>query len=137
MKVGVIIPIGEDDDLRQPVSYGAARTMALQAEAAGFDSIWLPDHLLFRFPDQPQFGVWERWTFLMGLAESTTRVEIGALVMCVPFRNLAQLAKMSVTADEVSSGRLILGLGAGWHEPEFNAFEISYEHLGSQFAEGK
>jgi alkanesulfonate monooxygenase SsuD/methylene tetrahydromethanopterin reductase-like flavin-dependent oxidoreductase (luciferase family) len=98
--------------------------MALQAEAGGLDSIWIPDHLLFRFPDRPAFGVWECWSILAGLAEATERVELGPLVMCLPFRNPALLAKMAITTDEVSNGRLILGLGAGWHQPEFDAFGV-------------
>jgi alkanesulfonate monooxygenase SsuD/methylene tetrahydromethanopterin reductase-like flavin-dependent oxidoreductase (luciferase family) len=73
---------------------------------------------------------------LTALAEATERVELGALVMCLPFRNPALLAKMAVTADEVSGGRLILGLGAGWHQPEFEAFGVPFEHLADQFEEG-
>jgi alkanesulfonate monooxygenase SsuD/methylene tetrahydromethanopterin reductase-like flavin-dependent oxidoreductase (luciferase family) len=110
--------------------------MALQAEAGGLDSIWIPDHLLFRFPDRPAFGVWECWSILAGLAEATERVELGPLVMCLPFRNPALLAKMAITTDEVSNGRLILGLGAGWHQPEFDAFGVPYAHLVDQFEEG-
>jgi probable F420-dependent oxidoreductase len=100
----------------------------LQAEAAGFDSVWLFDHLIFRFPNQPTSGIWEAWTFLAALAEATSRVELGTLVMCTPLRNPAILAKMAVTLDEVSGGRLILGLGAGWHQPEFDAFGVPFDH---------
>ena len=63
------------------------------------------------------------------------RVEIGALVMCVLWREPALLAKMADTVDEISAGRLILGLGAGWHEPEFLAFGYSFEQRLSRFAE--
>lgn len=136
MKIGVVLPMGEPVDQEQPLPYTYLRRMALDAEAAGFDSLWLPDHLLFRFPDQPEFGIWESWSILAGLAEATERVTLGTLVMCLPFRNPALLAKMAITADEVSGGRLILGLGAGWHQPEFEAFGVPFEHLADQFEEG-
>lgn len=110
--------------------------MALQAESAGFDSVWVYDHVLYRFPDQPTRGIWESWSLYAALCEATERVELGQLVMCLPFRNPALLAKMAITADEVSGGRAILGLGAGWHQPEFDAFGVPFRHLGDQFEEG-
>src|SRR5512140_3679390 len=117
------------------VGYAETRAMAVQAEAAGFDSIWVFDHLLLRYPNQPPEGVWEAWTVLSALAEATTRAEIGALVMCTAFRSPALLAKMAVTLDEVSNGRLILGLGAGWHEPEFDAIGVPFGATVDRFAE--
>jgi probable F420-dependent oxidoreductase len=111
------------------------RAFARQAEAAGFDSIWLFDHLLYRFPPKPTRGTWEAWTTLPALAEATSHVEIGTLVVCTPIRNPAVLAKMAITADEVSGGRLILGLGAGWHKPEFDAFGIPFDHRVDRFEE--
>jgi alkanesulfonate monooxygenase SsuD/methylene tetrahydromethanopterin reductase-like flavin-dependent oxidoreductase (luciferase family) len=136
VKVGVILPIGEDVETGAPLPYSAVRALALQAEAGGFDSIWVPDHLLFRLPEQEPFGIWESWSILAALAEATKRVEIGPLVMCVPFRNPALLAKMAITIDEISGGRFILGLGAGWHQPEFEAFGVPFAHLADQFEEG-
>jgi alkanesulfonate monooxygenase SsuD/methylene tetrahydromethanopterin reductase-like flavin-dependent oxidoreductase (luciferase family) len=66
----------------------------------------------------------------------TERVEIGALVLCMGFRNPALLAKMADTADEISNGRVILGLGAGWHEPEYRAFGFPFDHRFQRFEEG-
>jgi len=138
VKIGSILPLGEDPDVGHPPSYTELRALALQAEAAGLDSVWVYDHLLYRWPDKPGYtqGIWECWTILSALAEATSRVELGMLVMCVPWRNPALLAKMAVTADEVSGGRIILGLGAGWHQPEFDAFGVPFDHLGSRFEEG-
>jgi probable F420-dependent oxidoreductase len=128
MKIGVVVPFEADPEAQQVARYAETRAFALQAEAAGFDSIWFYDHLLYRYPDQPTLGIWEAWTFLSAVAEATNRVELGTLVMCTPFRNPAVLAKMAITLDEVSNGRLILGLGAGWHQPEFDAFGLPFDH---------
>jgi probable F420-dependent oxidoreductase len=135
MKVGVILPIVEDDERGATAHYAEIREIALGAEAAGLDSIWVFDHLLFRFPEQPTAGIWECWTVLAALAEATRRVQLGTLVMCVPFRNPALLAKMADTLDEVSRGRLILGLGAGWHQPEFDAFGVPFGQRAARFEE--
>jgi probable F420-dependent oxidoreductase len=109
-------------------SYDSIRSIVQQAESDGFDSVWLADHLLYRNPNQPTRGVWECWTVLSALAEATRRVEIGTLVTCNSFRNPAILAKMATTADEVSHGRVILGIGAGWNEPEYRAFGLPFDH---------
>ena len=134
MKIGVVLPIAERDD-GQTFRYAEIRDHARQAEADGFDSIWVFDHLLFRFGDAPTKGIWEAWTVLTALAEATERIELGALVMCTAFRNPAVLAKMADTLDEISGGRLILGLGAGWHEPEFDAFGVPFDHKVDRFEE--
>lgn len=109
------------------------------AEQAGFDSVWVSDHLLMQPAGEPRgeprIGGWEGWSQIAALAAAVPRVEIGALVMCVLWRNPALLAKMADTVEEISGGRLILGVGAGWHEPEFRAFGFSFEHRIARFAE--
>jgi probable F420-dependent oxidoreductase len=135
MKIGVVLPISEQNGATP--GYGAVRSYARLAEQGGLDSVWVFDHLLFRRPDDPVTrGIWECWTILTALAEATSRVELGTVVMAMPFRNPALLAKMAATLDEVSGGRLILGLGAGWHKPEFDAFGLPFDHLASRFEEG-
>jgi alkanesulfonate monooxygenase SsuD/methylene tetrahydromethanopterin reductase-like flavin-dependent oxidoreductase (luciferase family) len=131
VKVGILLPIAETDS-GTILRYGAIRDAALQAERDQFDSVWIVDHLLFEWDGQRR-GIWEGWTLLAALAEATTRIELGTLVMCTAFRNPALLAKMADAVDEVSAGRLILGLGAGWHEPEFRAFGYPFDHLASRF----
>jgi probable F420-dependent oxidoreductase len=133
MRVGIVLPLTEYP-WRQP-SYLDIRDLATQAEAAGFDSVWVFDHLLFRSPGEPTEGAWESWTTLAALAEATSRVTLGTFVLCAAFRHPAVLAKMAVTLDEISRGRLVLGLGAGWHRPEFDAFGLPFDHRVERLAE--
>jgi F420-dependent oxidoreductase-like protein len=128
MKIGLLVFTANDRYDNGVRSYDSIRAVAQQAEADGFDSLWLADHLLYRNPGEPTRGVWESWTVLSALAEATKRVEIGTLVTCNTFRNPAVLAKIVTTADEVSHGRVILGIGAGWNEPEYQAFGLPFDH---------
>ncbi|MGH2446107.1 MAG: LLM class flavin-dependent oxidoreductase [Candidatus Limnocylindria bacterium] len=138
MKIGLMLPIGDDDGTGRPWSIDHLRRMTLAAEDGGLDSVWCADHLLFRSPDEPgkTTGIHEAWTFLTAMAAITSRVELGPLVLCLPFRNPALTAKMAAELDEVSGGRLILGLGCGWHQPEFDAFGYPFDHRVGRFEEG-
>jgi probable F420-dependent oxidoreductase len=109
--------------------------MARAAEEVGFDSIWVGDHLLYRDDGRPERGPWDAWTLLAGLAAVTHRVRLGPLVACAGFHPPAILAKMAATVDEVSGGRLVVGIGAGWNRTEFDAFGIPFDHRGSRFEE--
>ena len=109
--------------------------MARVAEAVGLDSIWVGDHLLYDLPGIGPRGPWEAWTSLAALAEVTDRVELGPLVAATAFHQPQMLAKMAATVDEISGGRLILGLGAGWNEHEFRAFGFPYDRRVSRFEE--
>lgn len=136
MKIGFILPLGEDADLGRPPTWAEIRSLAVQAESGGLDSVWTYDHLLYRFPGDTQTrGVHECWSILSALADATERVELGTLVMPTSWRNPALLAKMAVTVDEISGGRLILGLGTGFHQPEFDAFGYPFDHRVDRFEE--
>jgi alkanesulfonate monooxygenase SsuD/methylene tetrahydromethanopterin reductase-like flavin-dependent oxidoreductase (luciferase family) len=89
------------------------RALALEAEALGVDTLWAPDHLQRRVPDRPTIGFWECWTIVTAAAEATTTIEVGPFVACTGFRNPGLLARMATTLDEVSGGRVVLGLGSG------------------------
>lgn len=130
LRVGVQLPEVERD-----VRWPEYRTLARAAEEAGFDSIWMGDHLLYRGDGRPERGPWEAWTMLAALAAVTERVALGPLVASAAFHAPAMLAKMAATVDEVSAGRLVLGIGAGWNRVEFEAFGFPYDRRVDRFAE--
>ena len=134
MKVGVVMPIGPVEGSGKVPPWEATRVAAIAAEEAGFDSAWVYDHLLFRMGGDTE-GIHECWTVLSAVAALTTRVELGILVLAMPFRSPALLGKMAHTLDEISAGRLILGVGCGWHEPEFDAFGFPFDHRVGRFEE--
>lgn len=130
LRVGIQLPEVERE-VRWPEYVSMART----AEEVGFDSVWLGDHLLYRDDDRPERGPWEAWTMLAALAAVTERVRLGPLVASAAFHAPAMLAKLAATVDEVSGGRLVLGIGAGWNEVEFRAFGFPFDHRVDRFAE--
>ncbi len=130
MKIGVQLP-----EVEREVRWGELVRMARLAEEVGLDSIWVGDHLLYDLPGIGPRGPWEAWTSLAALAEATERVELGPLVAATAFHQPQMLAKMAATVDEISGGRLILGLGAGWNEREFRAFGFPYDRRVARFEE--
>jgi alkanesulfonate monooxygenase SsuD/methylene tetrahydromethanopterin reductase-like flavin-dependent oxidoreductase (luciferase family) len=136
MRIGVTLPLagGDTSDGHVP-TFEETLAFARQAEAAGLDSIWVFDHLLFRYAGQPDEGIREAWTTLAALAPVVPRMELGALVMCSSFRNPGLMAKMAATLDDLAGGRLILGLGSGWHDAEYEAFGFPVDHRVGRFAE--
>lgn len=135
MKVGIVLELAEGRLQDRTPRFHELQEMARLAEQVGLDSVWLFDHLLIHFPEREETGMWEAFTMLSALAASTTRIMLGTLVACTSFRPPALLAKMADTIDEISNGRLILGLGAGWHQPEYEAFGYPFDHLASRFEE--
>jgi probable F420-dependent oxidoreductase len=109
--------------------------MARAAEEVGFDSIWVGDHLLYRGNGGPERGPWEAWTLLAALAVATERVALGPLVACTAFHPPGLIAKMAATIGEISGGRFVLGLGAGWNEEEFRGFGLPFDYRVSRFEE--
>ena len=110
--IGLNLPTWPRAD-RTNASWTEIRTLAREAEAMGVDTLWVPDHLQRDLASGERIGFWECWTIVTALAEATTTVGIGPYVACTGFRNPALLAKMAATLDEVSGGRLVLGLGSG------------------------
>jgi probable F420-dependent oxidoreductase len=134
MKIGMVLPMNEVDGPGAGTWHGI-RALALLAEAGGLDSLWAYDHLIFRLPGEPEDGIHEALTLLAAVAAVTDRVELGTIVLGTAFRPPALTAKMAATLDDVSDGRLILGLGTGWHEPEYAAFGYPFDHRAGRFEE--
>ena len=130
LKVGVQLP-----EVERVVRWPELAEMAQTAERIGFDSIWVGDHLLYRDHGPEPVGPWEAWTQLAALAAITSHVSIGPLVASTSFHDPAMLAVKANAIDEISGGRLILGLGAGWNETEYQAFDFAYDHRVSRFEE--
>jgi probable F420-dependent oxidoreductase len=132
VKVGIVLPqsaVEGGDTWREILA------VAKQAEAGGIDSLWVCDHFLYRPASGPENGYHEPMTLLTALAASTENVELGSLVLATSFRSPGILAKMAATLDDISEQRLILGLGCGWHEPEYRAFGYPFDHRVGRFEE--
>ncbi len=131
-----MLPVGDIDGLdgRSP-NWADVRAIAETAEGRGLDSVWIADHLLAQTADGSVQGMHDAWTLLSAVAAVTSRVELGPLVLCTSFRSPSVIANMAATLDLVSGGRLLLGLGCGWHEPEYRAFGFPFDHRVSRFAE--
>jgi alkanesulfonate monooxygenase SsuD/methylene tetrahydromethanopterin reductase-like flavin-dependent oxidoreductase (luciferase family) len=126
MEIGVVLP------QTAGATWERALKTAVSAEEAGFDSLWVIDHV-YGFP--PEGGILEAWTMLSALAATTTKVGLGAQVFCQSFRNPALMAKMGSTLQEISEGRLHFLIGAGWFQQEYEAFGYRFPAAGERFAQ--
>jgi probable F420-dependent oxidoreductase len=130
LRVGVQLP-----EIERRVPWTEYAQMARAAEELGFDSLWLGDHLLYRLRDGRERGPWDTFSLLAALAAVTERVQLGPLVACTSWHAPGILARKAATIQEISGGRFVLGLGAGWNEAEFRAFGIPFDHRASRFEE--
>ncbi len=130
VRIGIQLP-----EVERIVRWPEYAAMARAAEEVGFDSIWVGDHLLYRGDGRPERSPWEAFTLLSSLASVTDRVHLGPLVACAGFHPPGLIAKMASTIDEISGGRFVLGLGAGWNRTEFDAFGIPFDRRVDRFEE--
>ena len=135
MRVGVMVPMSLSDGGDGMPTWREIRRFAGQAEEGGLDAVWVCDHFLSGELGCPAEGIHEGWSLTAALAAATERVQIGQLVTCVSFRSPGLLAKMATTSDAISGGRLVLGLGAGWYDPEYDAFGYPTDHRLSRLEE--
>jgi probable F420-dependent oxidoreductase len=134
VRLGLGLPHYDTSLAGAPVSWERVKQVALRAEASGFDSVWVSDHLFLDWgryggPATHQ-GALECWTTLSAIAAATSQVRLGSLALCNDFRHPGLVAKMAVTVDLLSGGRLDVGLGAGWYEQEYAAAGIAFDRPG-------
>jgi probable F420-dependent oxidoreductase len=132
LRIGIQLP-----EVEYEYTWPQLREMALIAEGIGLDSIWLGDHLMYRYPqpDRHPRGPFEAWTTLAALAAVTERVQLGPLVASLGFHSPVMIAKKAATIDQISNGRFILAVGSGWHEPEYRGFGFPFDRRVSRFEE--
>lgn len=130
IRVGVQLP-----EVERVVRWIEYSHMARLAEDVGFHSLWVGDHLLYRKKGDAPTGPWEAWSVMAALAAVTEKIQIGPLVASTSFHAPAMIAKKAITLDEISKGRFILGLGAGWNKAEYLGFGFPYSHRVSRFEE--
>ena len=128
--VGVQLP-----EVEREVRWPELLAIAREAEASGFESVWVGDHMLYRGDGRSERGPWDAWTVLAALAASTERVRLGPLVAATAFHPPGLIARMAAAIDEISAGRFVLGVGTGWNDTEFEAFGIPSDYKVSRFEE--
>lgn len=134
MSFGLMVPMREGAMGGETPRYADVLAMAESAQGIGFEALWFADHLSFQQDDET-VGTWEAWTLMAAIANAVPDVQIGPLVTCVGFRNPGLIAKMTEMIDEVSGGRFILGMGAGWNKPEYDQFGFPFDYRASRFEE--
>ena len=135
-EVGIVLVTGQWGPERTVNRWADVRAMALRAEAIGFDTIWVPDEIVWFPEDKPPLGLWDGISMAGALAASTSRIGLGTWVMSALHRNPSILAKTAETLDEISGGRFIFGLGAGHTGPgQAHAFGLPEDRVFDRFEE--
>jgi alkanesulfonate monooxygenase SsuD/methylene tetrahydromethanopterin reductase-like flavin-dependent oxidoreductase (luciferase family) len=133
VRIGLFVQVGEAESGRM---FGVEHVIGAieRAEQLGFESAWIPDHPFIETPAGRLSGH-DPLIVLAGAAARTSRIGLGTLVVCPAFRTIGQLGRESAALADASGGRFILGLGAGWHQPEFDAFDYPFDHRVGRFEE--
>ncbi|MGD9713975.1 MAG: LLM class flavin-dependent oxidoreductase [Thermomicrobiales bacterium] len=135
MGFGVMMPVSEGSAFGPTPTFQDIADVSRHAESLGLDALWFADHLIMQTPPKEGEvrGVWEPYPLMAGVAAVTSRITIGTMVSCLGWRNPAIVAKMAEMIDDISGGRFLLGVGAGWHEPEYEMFGFPWDHRVSRF----
>lgn len=133
--LGLMVPLSEHAAFGTTPRFEDIVEIGLTARAAGFDTLWFADHfeLGHGTADDPFRGAWECFTLMAAVAARVPDLQIGSLVACTGYRNPGVIAKSTEMIDEISGGRFILGLGAGWHKPEYDHLGFPFDHRVSRF----
>ena len=133
-EIGVVLPLVQFGPERTTPRWTDIRTMALRAEAMGFDTLWTPDELLWRTPGEAPQGMWDGVSMAGAIAATTSRVKVGTWVLSALHRNPGIIAKTAETLDEISGGRFVFGLGAGHEWPgQARAFGLPEDRIFGRF----
>jgi alkanesulfonate monooxygenase SsuD/methylene tetrahydromethanopterin reductase-like flavin-dependent oxidoreductase (luciferase family) len=135
MGLGLMLPVSEGAAFGDTPHFRDMVEMARVAKDVGFEALWFADHFTFGNAEEGWRGVWDCWTMMAGVAAASEGLQIGSLVACTGYRNPGVIAKMAEAIDDISDGRFILGLGAGWHQPEYEMFGLPFDHRVSRFEE--
>jgi len=135
MGIGLMMPTSEGSAFGPTPRYRDIVEVAQTAESLGLEGLWFPDHFIMQTPPKEGDvrGVWEVFPLMAAIAAATSRIILGVHVTCLGWRNPGIVAKMSEMIDEISEGRFVLGVGAGWHEPEYEMFGFPWDHRVSRF----
>ena len=134
MSFGLMLPVREFTMGGDTPQFADLVAMMRVAQSCGFEAAWFGDHLSYQHGDET-VGTWEAFTMMAALAVAVPDINIGPLVTCAGFRNPGVVAKMAEAIDEISGGRFILGMGAGWNQPEYEQFGFPFDHRASRFEE--
>lgn len=135
MGIGLMMPISEEAAFGGTPHFADIVEMAEVARDVGVDALWFADHFTMGTPADGLRGVWDAFTMMAGVAAKVPGIKIGSLVACTGYRNPGVIAKMAEAIDDISDGRFILGLGAGWHQPEYDQFGMPFDHRVTRFEE--
>jgi alkanesulfonate monooxygenase SsuD/methylene tetrahydromethanopterin reductase-like flavin-dependent oxidoreductase (luciferase family) len=133
--LGINIPNSERNHFYGTPYWSDMIAMSERAAEAGFEILWFDDHFSFPDEDGGLRGQWDAFTLMAAIAARVPDVQIGPMVACTAYRNPGVIAKMTEMIDEISGGRFILGLGAGWQKDEYRQFGFQFEPRVSQFEE--
>jgi alkanesulfonate monooxygenase SsuD/methylene tetrahydromethanopterin reductase-like flavin-dependent oxidoreductase (luciferase family) len=135
MGIGLMMPMSDGSTYGPTPRFADMLEVARHAEAAGLDGLWFADHFIMQTPpgEGEIRGVWEAYPLMAGIAAGSSRITLGVHVTCLGWRNPIIVTKMSEVIDEISGGRFVLGVGAGWHKPEYDMFGFPWDHRVSRF----
>lgn len=135
LEIGLVLPMGESFVDGSTARWAEVRELAVRAEELGFDTVWVPDELLWRPPDGETHGWWECVAMTGAVAAATSRIKVGTWVLSALHRNPGITAKAVETIDEISDGRFVLGLGSGHAGRQAHAFGLPEDHVFGRFEE--
>jgi alkanesulfonate monooxygenase SsuD/methylene tetrahydromethanopterin reductase-like flavin-dependent oxidoreductase (luciferase family) len=133
--LGLMVPISEQSAFGGTPHFRDVIEICRTAAEVGFEALWFADHFIYGNRADGFRGSWDAWTMMAAVAAAVPDVQVGPMVACTAYRNPGVIVKMTEMIDDISDGRFILGLGAGWHKPEYDQFGIPFEPRVTRFEE--